>query len=41
MASLFAGASPDFTADMSGVYLNEKAVEKSCNPAALDANQRK
>jgi NAD(P)-dependent dehydrogenase (short-subunit alcohol dehydrogenase family) len=40
VASLFAGASPDFTADMSGVYLNEKAVAKSCNPAALDANQR-
>jgi NAD(P)-dependent dehydrogenase (short-subunit alcohol dehydrogenase family) len=40
VASLFGGASPDFTAGMSGIYLNQKAVEKKCNPAALDVEER-
>lgn len=40
LASLFSGASPDFTGDMSGVYLNEKAVEVKPGPAALDVGER-
>jgi len=41
VASLFAGASPEFTAEMSGEYLNEKAAKKACNPSALDVEERK
>ena len=40
IASLFSGASPDFTREMSGVYLNEKAVEVKPSPAALDVAER-
>lgn len=40
IASLFAGASPDFTASMSGVYLTEKAVEKKCHPVTMKEEAR-
>jgi NAD(P)-dependent dehydrogenase (short-subunit alcohol dehydrogenase family) len=40
LASLFSGASPDFTREMSGIYLNEKAVEVKPSAAALDVDER-
>jgi len=33
---LFVGASPEFTANMSGLYFNEKATVKEPNLAAKD-----
>jgi hypothetical protein len=40
LASLFSGASPDFKRNMSGIYLNEKAVEVKPSKAALDVSER-
>jgi NAD(P)-dependent dehydrogenase (short-subunit alcohol dehydrogenase family) len=36
ISSLFVVASPEFTAEMSGLYFNEKATVKEPNPAAKD-----
>ena len=41
LASLFSCASPEFTKEMSGIYLNEKAVEVKPSAAALDPAERK
>ena len=40
LASLFSGASPDFTGEMSGAYLNEKAIEVKPSPAGVDIAER-
>jgi hypothetical protein len=37
---LFSGASHDFKKEMSGPYLNEKAVEVKPSAAALDVGER-
>jgi len=41
VSSLFVGASPEFKADMSGLYFNEFARLKACNPAADDEGEQK
>lgn len=40
LASLFSGASSDFKREMSGIYLNEKAIEIDPSAAALDVGER-
>ena len=40
VASLFVGASPEFTAEMSGLYFNEKAIVKEPSPAAKKGEER-
>jgi len=40
ISSLYVGASPDFTADMSGKYFDEKARLKEPNPAANEVEEQ-
>jgi NAD(P)-dependent dehydrogenase (short-subunit alcohol dehydrogenase family) len=40
IASLFTGASPEFTSDMSGLYFNEKAIVAPPNPVVFEVDER-
>jgi NAD(P)-dependent dehydrogenase (short-subunit alcohol dehydrogenase family) len=40
VASLFVAASPEFTAELSGRYFDQKAKEKKCNPVAENVEEQ-